>query len=392
MATYRFDLTTRQISEVSLPIPPQVTIQATGTAQGLATVLGVSSVREATGTAQGRAAVAGVGAFIGVGQSVGTAQGRATVSGYAVPIRSGQGTGQANGQATAQGVGLGLVVRDATGTAQGTAMVSGVANYDPHFSKVVLFVPGEFSDGTTPMDQSRYRRVITSEGAVVVNNISPQGVVGSVRGWVASAPSTPGAVVVRSGVIPAEMNPTGRTFTFEAFCKVVDLGEDEPTGVYGYTSRGDVFTMGKTQTWEYGIFPAGIRLFFADKYTVVANFVVEIGGAYAFAAPVQYAGNDPSQFVHVALVVEGGQTVRIYTNGVHSGGGVIGPLGGTLWVPQDGNVVIGHRIIDVYDDENPVKDFGFGGHIAQLRLTMDVARYTGASFTVPPIPFARYGD
>lgn len=393
MAVYRFDLTTRQISAVTMEPPPEVTIQATGTATGTSTVLGVSGVREATGTAAGTSTVLGVGAFIGVGQAVGTAEGRATVQGYAIPIRTGQGTGQAFGTSTAVGVGRGLIIREAVGAAQGAATVDGVANYDPHFSKVVLFMPGEFSDGATPIDQSRYRRILTTDGgAQVVNDDSPDGVVGSVRCWRSGWPSFSGVVVTSAGSVPPEMNITGRTFTFETFCQFNAVGADV---VETYGQRGDVFEIGKSVTYEYGVWSEGLRVFMSDPYTVVAQFTDEVGGVYAFAAPIRYPAGvyeGALPFFHLALVVEGGVTVRIYTNGVHTGGGIIGPYSAGAWAPQAGNVVIGHRYVDVYDAENPIKDRGFGGFLAQLRLTMDVARYTGPSFAVPPLPFARYGD
>ena len=388
MAVYRFDLTTRQISAVTMEPPPEVTIQATGTANGTATVLGVSSVREATGTAAGTSTARAVGAFLGIGQAVGTAEGRATVQGYAIPIRTGQATGQAVGTSTATAIGLGLIIREAAGSAAGAATVNGVANYDPHFSKVVLFMPGEFSDGAAPLDQSRYRRILTTDGgAQVVNDDSPDGVVGSVRCWRQAFPGFSGAVVASAGSVPPEMNITGRTFTLESFCRFNDVDDEDV--------RGDVFAMGKSVTYEYGVWSEGLRVFMSDPYTVVAQFTDEVGGVYAFAAPIRYPAGVSEiglPYFHLALVVEGGVTVRIYTNGVHTGGGIIGPYSAGAWAPQAGNVIVGNRIVDVYDAENPIKDRGFGGFIAQLRLTMDVARYTGASFAVPPLPFARYGD
>lgn len=388
MAVYRFDLTTRQISSVTMEPPPEVTIQATGTSVGTSSAQGVSSVREATGSSAGTSTARAVGAFLGIGQAVGTAEGRATVQGYAIPIRTGQATGQAVGASTATAVGLGLIIREAAGTAAGAATVNGVANYDPHFSKVALFMPGEFSDGAAPLDQSRYRRILTTDGgAQVVNDDSPDGVVGSVRCWRQAFPGFSGAVVASAGSVPPEMNITGRTFTLESFCRFNDVDDEDV--------RGDVFEIGKSVTYEYGVWSEGLRVFMSDPYTVVAQFTDEAGGVYAFAAPIRYpAGVSESglPYFHLALVVEGGVTVRIYTNGVHTGGGIIGPYSAGAWAPQTGSVIVGNRIVDVYDVENPIKDRGFGGYLAQLRLTMDVARYTGASFTVPPLPFARYGD
>lgn len=263
----------------------------------------------------------------------------------------------------------------ASNTVKGYRTASGLAPGDPHWDDVVLLIQPRSGD-TEAVDYSSFNTTITAQRqskAVVATQTDPYGVSNVVLNF---QPSNSQMVTVDEVADRIAASTDPNTWTMEGWFNTDDnsLAQQVMFALHGNT-------------------------YSPDNNPHVDNFVVFWMGnnSYTSSSPKFYAinengstGEDVSQnltavvnnqWYHLAIVNNAG-TLSYYIDGTR----VVNQTGYTLpTVRSDDSFQIGA------DQDNATTNDFFNGQCSEFRVTRNIARYTGASFSVPTSRFLQSG-
>lgn len=215
-----------------------------------------------------------------------------------------------------------------------------VASADPNFSSVVLLLPLDGANGSTTMnDVSSNALSATVFGNAQISTTGPKFGTGSLlldgTGDYIRYPDDP------------DWDFGTGDFTVEAWINIAVL--NDPSPIVGRLNPG-----AGGVAWGLRVVTGPTRLYFYSG-----------GTAFLY----NWAGGTLSTWHHVAAT-RSGTTLSVYANGTRLGSGT-------------NSTNLGASTAVVYVGTDGLTTSFFNGKIDDLRITKGVARYTGASYTVP---------
>jgi hypothetical protein len=239
---------------------------------------------------------------------------------------------------------------------------------DPHWNNVMLFLNGEGSNGSTPVDLSKNEYTATLGNGINWDDATVTTSEKRFGNGSISFPTT--STRVRFDV--ADLNVAeDEELTIDFWIRLDDLPWSSSGGSVVGSSTG--FFEGKTA--------------FSIVITVTGGLSFQLGtstAVFSFSQAVQ-----PATWTHLAFVR---RLLDPETAAIRGAPGTISAyVNGELYTGQDATtelLAINAPDINIGQVPSTVSGTsnGIQGHIDEFRITKGVARYTGASFTLPAAP------
>ena len=263
----------------------------------------------------------------------------------------------------------------ASNTVKGYRTASGLTPGDPHWDDVVLLIQPRSGD-TEAIDYSGFNTTITAQRQSKAGVLTQTDPYGDSRVVLNFQPSNNHMVTVDQVAdrIAASTDPD--TWTMEGWFNTDDnsLAQQVMFGMHGNTYSPD----NNPHVDNFVVFWMGNNSYSSN---VPKFYAINENGSTAEDVSQNLTAVVNNQWYHLAIVNNGG-TLSYYIDGTR----VVYKNGYTLpTVRSDDSFQLGA------DQDNTTTNDFFNGQCSEFRVTRNIARYTGASFSVPTSRFLQAG-
>ena len=263
----------------------------------------------------------------------------------------------------------------ASNTVKGYRAESGLVSGDPHWDDVVLLIQPQSGD-TEAVDYSTFNTNITAQRGQKPGVVTQTDPYGNSNVAINFQPSNNHMVTVDQVADRLAASTDPDTWTMEGWFNTDDnsISQQVMFGMHGNTYSPD----NNPHVDNFVVFWMGNNSFTSS---VPKFYAINENGSTAEDVSTDLTAVVNNQWYHLAIVNNGG-TLSYYIDGTR----VAYKTGYTLpTVRSDDSFQLGAD-----QDSTSTNDF-FNGQCSEFRVTRNIARYTGASFSVPTFRFLQAG-